>query len=467
LIFAVHPLHVESVAWITERKDVLSACFLFLTLIAYLRYTFQPSIRRYLPVLMAFGLGLMTKPMLVTVPFLLLLLDGWPLQRWHWQRCVWEKLPLLLVSAAASIATYSFQKQMGAVQTIAIGTRISNALLSYVLYLRQTLWPARMAVFYPYPKAFASWTVWCSLGLLLAVSAGVIAVRRTRPWLAFGWFWYVGLLVPVAGFVQAGWQSRADRYMYLPLVGIAVMAAWSATELVERWPRTKPLVVVGAASCILFSTAIAWRQASYWQNEETLYQHALAVTADNWLAHGNLGASLLRIPERRGESMAHLEESLRIRPDNPEVESNIGLCLVDAGLCDSAIPHFEAALRRRPNNTLARLHLGLCILKDSRFEQAAAHFEKVLQLDAGKLAARLGLAQALANIPGREAEAISQYQTALRANPDSSEAHRGLADVLVRVSRTEEAIVHLEAAQRLRPEPEVAQHLAALRLRKK
>jgi len=368
LMFALHPMHVESVAWVSERKDVLSAVFFFGILYVYVRYTENLSALRYCLVMVLFAFGLMAKPILVTVPFLLLVIDWWPLQRLNSSRNIWEKLPLLLLSIAQSAVTYWIQTASGSVQLLPLQTRISNALVSYVIYIQKTFWPSGLAVFYPYPDSIAAWKVWTSVAFLGAVCGLVILVRRKRPYYAAGWFWYLGMMVLVIGFIQAGFQSRADRYTYLPMVGLTVMLAWGGADLVKRWPSLRPVVLSAAGLAVLLSSAFAWRQATFWQNSETLYTHTLEVTENNWLAHSNLAEHLTLTSNRRGEAIVHLETAIRIKPNYPSAHNNLGVYLAQAELCASAIPHFEITLRELPNDVGANSNLGLCLMKAGRYD---------------------------------------------------------------------------------------------------
>ena len=345
LIFAVHPLHVESVAWVSERKDVLSAFFCFLALYAYVRYTEHPSVRGYLQVALAFGLGLMAKPMLVTFPFVLLLLDAWPLHRTHFPRMLWEKAPLVAFAAAVSCVTYFVQRSTGAVQAYPLPVRIGNALISYVVYIGQTLWPARLVVLYPYPQSFAMGRAAAAAIFLLAVTAAVIFAWRTRPYLAVGWFWYLGTLVPVIGLVQVGQQARADRYMYIPMVGLLLMLAWGASELQAKWPRAKLAIVLAASACAIACVSAAWVQTGYWQNTGTLFERTLDLTRDNYVAEYTL-ANYLMNSRREPEAIPHFEAALRVTPNFAEAQNNLGMVLGNIpGRMPEAISHFEAAVR--------------------------------------------------------------------------------------------------------------------------
>ncbi len=416
--FALHPLHVGSVAWVSERKDVLSAFFWFLALYAYLRYVEHPTSRRYLLMAGAFALGLLAKPMLVTFPFALLLFDFWPLRRFTFPKVVWEKLPLFALSAIASAITYSVQQSTGAVLEIPFAVRIQNAFISYVAYIGQTIWPASLSVIYPYRESIPLWQTAAALALLAAITTVAVRTWRTHPWFATGWFWYLGALVPVIGLVQVGLQSRADRYTYIPLIGLFIILAWGAADILARWPQTKTSIAVAAAvSCVAWM-AVSWIQIGYWRNSETLFQHAIDVTHDNWAAEYNLGHYLMDVAGRIPESIPHFREAARLNPAYAEAHNNLGAALTNTGNRDEAIREFEAALRANPNFSDAHFNLGL----------------------------------ALSKIPGRAEDAIRQYREALRLNPNHSEAHTNIGVLLVSVGRNEEAVAHLKEAVRLHPD---------------
>ncbi len=466
-VFALHPLHVGSVAWVAERKDVLSASFCFLALFAYVRYTERPSARRYLLMLGLFCLGLMSKPMLVTFPFALLLFDIWPLRRDKWRKSLWEKLPLIAISAASSLVTYFIQRSTGAVQSTAFPIRAANALNSYVTYLRQMFWPTRLAVFYPYPRTIDVWHVAVSACVILGVSGLVIWARRTRPYLMMGWFWYLGTLVPVVGLVQVGQQSHADRYTYIPMIGISVMLAWGAMDVVKRWPGTRVPIATAAAFCWFFCMVLAAKETGYWQNSEALFRRAIEVTQDNPVAHYNLGLYLMNMPGRRADAIEHFEAALSIKPDYAEASDNLGVCLADSQLCGSAIPHFEAALRAKPDSIRANNNLGACLINTGRYLEAAPHLEAALRGDPDFVDAHFNLGLALEGIPGRVPDAITQYENVLRLAPDSEAAHYKLGKLLATLGRTSEAISHLQAALRVRHDPEIAETINRLRAGKK
>jgi len=337
-LFALHPLRVESVAWITGRKDVLSGLFFMLTLLAYSWYVERRSVWRYLFVLSAFVLGLLSKPILVTVPFLLLLLDLWPLKRWNPNELpskilLLEKLPLLVLSAISCLVTVLAQRAAGAIsglETISPVWRGVNALVAYVIYLAKSIWPTNLAVFYPHPAhdMDQQFSTWLRMGivavlLLAAVTVLVISLARRWPFLAVGWLWYLGMLVPVIGLFQVGAQSWADRFSYLPLIGFYVMLAWGLYYLKTSRPKTR-LAFSGLLCCALVALAVSARnQVAHWKDSKTLFEHALAVTENNAVAHNNQGI-VLSDRGRFEEAVSHYQESLRIRPATPGVHINLG-----------------------------------------------------------------------------------------------------------------------------------------------
>jgi tetratricopeptide (TPR) repeat protein len=429
-LFALHPLHIGSVAWIAERKDVLSAFFWFLALFAYIYYAERPSLRRYLPMAAAFCLGLMSKPMLVTFPFVLLLFDVWPLRRFqpgHFSKLAWEKAPLIALSAAASGVTYFVQKSTGAVQAIPFTSRIENALISYVVYVGQMFWPTRLAVIYPFPNSVQLSEAIIALLLLLALTVGAVLAWRTRPYLSVGWFWFLGTLIPVIGLVQVGAQAHADRYMYIPMVGLAIVLGWGGADVIAQWPRTKTAIAIAAVAGCASSMAIASTQLVYWRNSETLFLHAVDVTENNWVAEDNLSHYLM-VTGRIAEAIPHFEAGLRMKPEYAEAHNNLGACFSKTGRKADAIRQFEAAIKFKP-------------------DFADAHFN---------------LALVFSGMPGRAVDAVAQYEAALRSNPDHEEAHKNLAVLLVSLGRTDEAFSHLEAALRLNPDYRNEHNLGAV-----
>ena len=477
-LFAIHPLHVESVAWIAERKDVLSGLFWMLTLLAYFHYVKDPTSMRYLLVLLSFALGLMAKPMLVTLPFVLLLLDFWPLDRMKLSAAktketrsgkrvqprpderrrtplllAREKVPMLAFSAASSVVTFAVQRKGGAVAAadgLPFGVRIANAIVSYVAYIGKTIWPARLAAFYPYPTSLPAWKVGSAAALL--AGATFIALRSSgkRPYLAVGWLWYLGTLVPVIGLVQVGTQSMADRYTYIPIIGLFIIAAWGAGDLIGRWSSGRIALVPSAATVIVACSAAAWFQVANWKDSVTLWRHALDVTTENFTAQNNLGAALSSQWEI-DEAAAHIAEALRIKPDYAEAHCGLGALLARQGKTREAMAHYNEALRIKPDLAEGHYNLALALHQQGRDAEAVGHYIEALRLDPDDAAAYFNLGNAL-DAQGATAEAIEQYTGALRLKPDYAEAHSNLGAALWRQGRTAEAITHYSAALRIKPD---------------
>jgi tetratricopeptide (TPR) repeat protein len=470
LLFGVHPLHVESVAWVAERKDVLCALFWFLTLLVYLRYAKRPTWDRYLVVILVFSLGLMSKPMMVTLPFVLLLFDFWPLRRvtLHWHRALWEKVPLVALSAAASAIAYFAQRSTGALSMIrvSIGMRVENALVSYVAYIAKMFWPSGLAVLYPYPSSIPIWQTACAGLIVAGITALVLVKAHTLPYLTLGWFWYLGTLVPVIGLVQVGFQSHADRYTYIPLVGLFVMLSWGAGDIVSRWPRAQPTVVYAIAIGCALALVDTEIQLRYWRNSEALYARATAVTDGNYTMHYALGAVLAQKPGRVPEAIAEYRAALSTKPDYWEARDNLATLLSNTpdGLTE-AIEQYKAALNIKPDSAELHNNFGTALAKDpARRLDAVAQYEEAIRLKADFIEAHSGLADTLARIPGRLPEAAAQYETVLRLKPDSIAAHYNLGVIYSNMpGRTPDAIAQLEAVLRVRPSPQLRQIVERLR----
>jgi tetratricopeptide (TPR) repeat protein len=453
LLFTLHPLHVESVAWISERKDVLSAFFWFLGLFAYVRYAERPGVARYLVVTAWFVLGLMSKPMIVTLPFVLLLLDFWPLQRPLGLGLLREKIPLFALSAIASLATYLAQRHSGAVGefgAVPLGLRASNALVSYVTYIAKMFWPSGLAVFYPYPATIPPWQAALAAAALAAVTFAALRLWRRRPYLAVGWLWFLVTLLPVIGLVQAGGQARADRYLYVPMIGLAIALAWGAADLLRRWPRVRLAL---AAAVLIACVPDTRAQLAYWQNSETLFRHALAVTAGNDVAEHNLGDYLSGIPGGLPEAIEHLQASLRLAPNSAKTHTELGNALSRLpGRGSEAFAEYEAAVRLAPDSALSHDGLGSALAQAGRLQEAIGEYEAAQRLAPGSAIPHNNLGNALTRI-GRVPEAISEYETALRLDPNSAEAHNNLGVVLSsQPGRLPEALQHFEAVVRLKPD---------------
>jgi hypothetical protein len=370
-LFAVHPLHVESVAWVSERKDLLSTLLGLLALWAYAAYASRPSARRHVLVAAAFAGSLMAKAMWVTLPFLLLLLDAWPLaRRERWRRLVLEKVPLLALSAAASVVAVVAQGDALRGGEIGLGLRLGNAAVSYVRYLAKTFWPVGLAL--PYPHPGASLPAWQAVGaalLVLALTAAAVSQARARPWLPVGWLWFLGMLVPVIGLVQVGGQAMADRYTYAPSIGLFLVVAWAGAEAAARWHATRAAQVLLAVALVALS-ALTWRQVGLWSDQVTLFTHAVEVTRDNGLAHLALSQGLAA-QGRWPEALLHAREAARLEPRLARVRKNLGYVLYKVGLVDDAVEEFRAAIAIEPDYAEAHGNLAIALGRLGRMEEAA------------------------------------------------------------------------------------------------
>ncbi|MEY2430101.1 MAG: hypothetical protein QOJ40_2986, partial [Verrucomicrobiota bacterium] len=540
-LFALHPLHVESVAWVSERKDVLSGFFFLLTLWAYSKYVTSvegPASKKsefrmpksegnpnaknpnasasgtlhfalwYGLAVIFFALGLTSKPMLVTLPFVLLLLDYWPLRRvsgvppplltsarqaegrvtggGNRSSIPWlilEKVPFFILSVVSSVITFLAQKHGGAVSTsISMGARIANALVSYGRYLGKFLWPQTLSVLYPHPGEWPAMQVLFCTALLLGVTVVVIALARRRPYLLVGWLWFLGTLVPVIGLIQVGIQSMADRYMYLPMLGLLVMLVWGIGEALPslQWgvkaQKLASAISLGACACL------SWRQEQYWRNSETLFRHTTKVTRDNYLAYNNLGfylshqgrmaeamenyRSALKIrpnyedahnnlgyalagQKKYVEAIAEYDEALRASPNHVEVHNNLGNALAETGNTEAAITHYRIALAQKPDHADAHNNLGIALAMQGKFDEAIEQFRDAIRYKPKYASAHSNLGNALA-IQHKIEEAIKEYQESLRLNPEDPQAHNNLGNALSEEGRTEEAITHYMEALRLK-----------------
>jgi tetratricopeptide (TPR) repeat protein len=461
--FALHPTHVESVAWVTERKDVLSTLFWLLTIAAYAWYAERPGVGRYLLVVLAFVLALAAKPMVVTLPAVLLLLDYWPLRRWQIGDAVptkyaraslgWlivEKLPLFALVAATVPLT--LRAQEGVIRTLdqlSFPVRAENALVAYAEYLGMTVWPVNLAIFYPYPGALPLWQPVAAGLLLVALTAGVLWAGRRRPYLVTGWFWFLGTLVPVIGLVQVGQQVLADRYTYVPSIGLYLLLAWAAADLVsQRRSLAKPLAAL-AGVLLALCLALAWLQVRHWRNNEALWEHAAEITRDNTVAHEYLGVILLQ----RGDLAAaeeHFRESLRVDPASSATQGNLALVLERQGKLDEAAEHLELALRLDPKSVPAHVALARVRERMGWLDDALGQYFAALQIDPNSAEAQVGLGGVL-EAQGKFAEAQQHYEALLRSRPESPAAHAALGRVLNLQGKPAEALAHYEAALRLEP----------------
>lgn len=466
-LFALHPLHVESVAWIAERKDVLSTLFGFLAIVLYLRYVESPTRWRYAAVVLSYALGLLAKPMLVALPIVLLVLDFWPLGRVARAgrgRLLREKLPLLALAGLSALATLHAQSAGGAVRTfemLSFGTRAANAVVSYVEYARLLLWPADLAVQYPYDLAvLGALPVAASALLLLAVSSVALATARSRPYLLAGWLWYVITLLPVSGLIQVGAAPRADRYTYVPLVGLFIMVAWGVPDLLrasgvkERLARAS-LGLGGFA--VLLTLALATHvQVATWRDAGTLFTHALAVDSRNFVAHHGLALQLLR-SGRPADAIGHLRESLRLWPSYVEARVSLAEALANAEQLEEAAEQYGQAARGRPIDPEIRSNHASLLLRLGRIEEAEAGYREALRLRPADAKIRANLGAALLRLD-RPVEAEAEIRAALRVDPAQAYARELLALALknlgvlrARQGRFDEAIAHLEEALEIDP----------------
>jgi tetratricopeptide (TPR) repeat protein len=441
-VFAIHPLRVESVAWVTERKDVLGTFFFMLTVGAYVRYVRKPdSLARYLAVAVFFVLDLLCKPMAVTLPFVLLLLDYWPLNRFVPatpsrivgipRRLILEKIPLLALAAAACVATVmAAGTAVASVAHIPINMRIANALVSYVVYLRQMVWPAGLAVFYPYPeKSPPLWEMAGAFLLLAGISAGVLAQRRKRPWLLAGWFWYLGMLVPVIGLVQVGAFAHADRNTYLSQIGLYVLLTWAAAELSAGWPCRR-LMQGGCSAAILVALSLcAHTQASYWRNSELLWNHTLSCTSGNYPAHYDLGNDLVK-QGRVDEAIVQFQKALEFQPASYDVHYNLANALFRRDRLDEAIAQYRQSLAIAPGNAEALNNLGNTLARKGADDDAIGQYQKALQIQPGYADARYNLGHVLLK-HGRVDEAVAQYRQVVETRPEDAEARHDLGKALL------------------------------------
>jgi protein O-mannosyl-transferase len=484
-LFALHPLHVESVAWIAERKDVLSTFFWILTIWSYVWYVERRGMRRYLIVMILFVLGLMAKPMLVTLPFTLLLLDFWPINRQelarpdgdvspqstmnimagiHWTgvgSLIWEKMPLLILASISSIITYVAQSRGGALSSLdilPISSRIANVAIAYCTYLWRMIWPFNLAVFYPYPRMFNPLIVVGSLFLLVLATLLTFKYTKRFPFLIMGWLWYLGTLVPVIGIVQVGYQSMADRYTYIPFMGIFVTLVWGISSLFRQWRIGRYVLAVSFIAIIPVLMWVTWVQAGYWKDSTTLFSHALDVTRDNYLAHTNLSAALLEKGDIRG-TIYHSSEALRIKPDYVPAHCNLGLGLMNQGKYQEAIEHFRQSIQINPYYINAYYGLGGSLYKLGKLDEAITQFQEVLRLDPQHAGAQKGLELAFmkqTKIDG----AIAQMKEALKVDPKSAVLNYRLAELYMIKGNTKDAIDRYEKS--LLSNPDLIQALNTL-----
>jgi tetratricopeptide (TPR) repeat protein len=466
-LFALHPLHMESVAWISERKDVLSAFFALLMLNAYGGHVknsvaFWTS-RNYWLALLFFALGLMSKPMLVTIPFLLLLLDYWPLRRWEinpvgdfypgFARLALEKVPFLLLSAVSCVVTFIVQRNYGAVQTLtsfSISERIANAFISYARYLGKTIWPENLAVYYPHPGHWPFVLVTLAGILISGLCVGVLWVGRRIPFAVTGWFWFLGMMIPVIGLVQVGDQSMADRYTYLPLTGLFIVFVWGAGALLMRWRISKAVIGIMMVAVMAVLAARTTSQLHHWRDSESLLRHAIAVTGPNYLAQNNLGDDLLR-KGKIVEAIPHFQTALAIQPNFAQACNNLGKASLQNGQLDVAILYFQKAFEIDSGYAEAHNNLAIVLAQKGQLDGAIAQFEKALAINPALIDTHRNLGVLLAQ-NGRIDEAIIHFQKILEVQPGDAETHNNLASALLQKGRLDEATLHYQKALAINPD---------------
>jgi tetratricopeptide (TPR) repeat protein len=462
-VFAIHPLRAESVAWVTERKDVLSGLFFVLTLGAYVRYTRVPfSLVRYMTVILLFALGLLSKPSLVTLPCLLLILDYWPLARtqstaarplWMvWRPLIVEKIPLFGLSALLCVATLLTQEHyMASVAESSLPTRLGYAAVSYVVYLKQMFYPAGLIVLYHFPeKGLPLSEIVAALTLLAGITAGTLALRRRHPYLLVGWLWYLGMLVPMIGLVHVGAAARADRFTYLAQIGAYVMMVWAAEDLAASWQYSRRILSAGALSAIVVLMACAWQQTTHWRNSDTLWTHTLTFASNNPLAEINFGDALLD-EGKVDEAIPHLQQALQLNPNYAEARNNLGNALFQKGEVDDAITQIQQALELKPNFAEAHFNFGNALLQKGEVNEAITHFQYALQIKPDYADARNNLGNALLQTGGVDG-AIAQFQQALQIKPNYAEAHYNLGNALLKMGRVNDAIVQFRQALQIKPD---------------
>ncbi len=498
-LFALHPLHVESVAWVAERKDVLSAFFWMLTMGAYCYYVERPKLQRYLIVVVFFALGLMSKPMLVTLPFVLLLLDYWPLKRFEQKKSdqkaepaknkpvsgdkqkgkskkrhplreevkkekpadskfqwalfrplLWEKIPLLALAALSSIVTYIVQQKGGAVasfEIIPLSVRIANAFVSYITYIGKTLWPDDLAVLYPYPALLPAWQVLGTALLLMAVTVTVIWKIRRFPYLAVGWLWYAGTLVPVIGIVQVGLQARADRYTYLPLIGLFIMATWGISELSKNWRYRKEVLFASSTAALVCLSIVTWAQVSYWQNSITLFEHALKVTDNNYTAYYNAGTAYADLGNYR-QAIGDYDKVIEINPKYAEAYNNRGNASALIGNYRQAIGDYDKVIKINSNDEKAYNNRGNAYLLLGNNRHAIEDYDKAIEISPKYTEAYSNRGHAYSNL-GNYRQAIEDFDKAIEINPNDEKAYNNRGNAYWHLGNHRQAIEDLKIAARL------------------
>jgi protein O-mannosyl-transferase len=475
MLFAIHPINVDSVAWVAERKNVVSTFFWMLTMLTYVYYTRKPALYKYLLTLLMYALGLLTKPMLVTLPFVLLLLDYWPLKRFFYGQLsgngkggrtkiempefkrfslfhlIVEKIPFFILSGLSIVlSSLSVQKKGALASFVPMDLRISNALVSYVKYIGNMIWPQGLTVFYPYPRMVPMWEVIGALFFLVGISVFAIRSIQRAPYFIIGWLWFLGTFVPVLGLVQTGlWPAMADRFAYVPLIGLFMIFAWGVPHICQNRSCHKIWFSASVAFLLVILITVTWKQIGHWKNTITLFEHNLRFTSDNHVAHNNLGTALDE-QDRTEEAIEHYLHALRIKPDYVEAHNNLGNALNEQNRTEEAIEHFLKVLRINPEYARAHSNLGIALHKQGRSKEAIEHFLKALRIKPDNAKTHNNLGNAL-NEQNRTEEAIEHYLHALRIEPGDGEVHNNLGVAFCRKGNIEKGIVHFRKALWINP----------------
>jgi len=456
--FALHPLHVESVAWVSERKDVLSAFFWMLTLCLYVYYAEKPVIRRYVLVALAFICALMSKPMVVTLPLIMILLDYWPLRRFENQNrlsdtIVWqlkEKLPLMLLSLLLVVATFYTPGDNASYELLPLQTRLANAPVAFVTYLAKTFWPQDMAIFYPFPSQIPVWQITGAILLIIIMTAAVLATAKRLPHLFVGWFWFIITIAPVIGILQIGDFAMADRYHYLPSIGIAIMLAWEIPHCIKREVLRKNILWPVALVFLASLAFLAWQQCAYWKNNIELWNHAIQATEDNYMAHNNLGLALFT-EGKANEAIAHYNQVIRIRPFDAVPRHNKGVVYTRSGQYQMAIENYDEAIRVNPDDAEAYHAKGNIYLGLGQHQKAVGNLSKAIALKPDNPAIYYNRGTAYIHLAQYQ-QAIADYSKAVALNPAYFDAYNNRAFIYLRLGRYQQAVEDYSQAIRLKPD---------------
>ncbi len=476
--FALHPLHVESVAWVAERKDVLSTFFGMLTILAYIRYVTKSNFFRYFLVFILLSLGLMAKPMLVTLPFVLLLLDFWPLERLRYHshhqssnfqafnlfHLIREKVPLFIPVAISSVLTILAQKEVGALysfETLPVKTRIANTFVSYVNYMVKAIWPQKLAVFYPYPFEMLSlWQIFWSVLLIAGLSFLTIRMLNQYKYVAVGWFWYLGTLVPVIGLLQVGAQGMADRYTYIPFIGLFIIVTWGISDLLKKWHYSKIVLAVFAIIVIFAFSTRSYFQTIHWKNSAAVFDNAIKVTDYNWVAYNNLGLALMRDGQAK-EAVFYYKKALQIKPGYLTALHNLGIAFFQIGKLEEALSYYSEALKIDPEHAEIHNHIAIILATQGKLEKAVQHYTKALFIDPELAGAHYNLANVLVAQEKLE-KAILHYESVIKKDPEHFNAHYNLGCLLLNQKKNKDAVVHFAEVIKINPEYAQAYHKIGL-----